>query len=563
MEIIKSLIQQPIIVYGYGQAFKILKQFVNINCNIVVDNDPLKWGLKEDICVIGINHLKKINLESYCILICPFDNQSIINELLTLGVSKSSIITLKDLLRDSSFQKLYNEHKSAIPSIPINPLENELNKFIRTERSRNVERPNPFDCKQIFGKWFTSSSSFFYRRIDLKYVLAANISTLLEYVFSLERDVVFSYFPEREDYAFYGDGPIFVPMLARIRPDHIFRMNSIIESISSDVTILAYKDMDLKNSLRPEKLFNFQFDLNRNEVQWTYTVIKEIESLFFFLSYEEKKWISYLTNYYIQLIDFYLDVLQIDCKITLSLFPYYQQENIISQISKLQGAVEVVYQHGNYTDKTSYKRFHSYLYGFAQLSDYYLTWNQRAKQDLVSIYDKAEQHIKVLGNPMQLQKKNNKKSLELKKFLVVCPGKVFNHLDKINRLLEDADFISNNFDMSYDIRFHPLNELNLEDRVMEKFERSVNVNNCDYEDYAFIIGMESTLLDELIDGGFYVLNKVEVKTSRHEYVTNEDLYKKIKFLLENPQKDIKINYSIEKIREKHSEFLIELLNDGN
>ncbi|RRJ62288.1 hypothetical protein EHV15_04490 [Paenibacillus oralis] len=563
MDILKELSEHRFVAYGYGQAFKIVSKFVDINCSIVVDNDPQKWGTNDGFYVIGSKHLKRIDLSQYKILIFPFDYYGIFIELLALGVEASAIYTLFELMKDTKFRELYNEHKLSVPFPSTYSVDAELNCFTRKLRYQNVAK-QPLNCRQLFSRWFNASIPLIYRGINLRQVLAANVSTLLEYVYLFESDVSLHYPPISESYDLRGNGDILVPMFARPRIDHVNRMRSIVNDITSDITIITYSDMDVNIHLLPRRTYKFKFSFSRDEQYWVKRITQELEVAFFILTNDEKDWMSYLINYYIQLIDFYIDVLRINCKVMLSIFPYYEQENLLFQMGKLQGAVDVVYQHGNYTDATSNERFHPHLYTFALKSDYYLVWNQKAKHDLINVYEKEDTQVIVLGNPMQIEK-NNTASTSLKKFLIVCPGKVFDHLNKVNELLNDAELVADIFRLKYDIRYHPLNKINPKDSILSHFDKNVYANNCNYDDYAFFIGRESTLLDEIRDGGFRVFTKSEKVTMPYEYSNSQELQVLVNqavhtsFNEDNRPKQT----SAEEIRKKYAEFLINLLKKSS
>lgn len=562
MNIVDMLAEHRFIVCGYGQAFTIVNKFVKINCDIVVDNDPRKWGAKEGHYVVGFKHLKRINLQPYKVLVLPYNNQDILTELLTLGVKENSIYTLKELLIDQTFMKLYNDHKNLVPPPTINPIEEELNKFIRSIRSQSIPKQFSIDCRQLFSKWF-DSEPLIYRQIDLKQVLAADVSILLEHFHILDREIKLEYPPVAETYSLYGDGEIFVPMFARTRNDHVNRMKAIISGIIPNTTIMTYMDFDINLDLKQTAIYDFVFNFNRIEEHWIRRIIEQLESIYYTLTIDEKDWLSHLINYYIQLIDFFIDTVRLECKVMLSLFPYYKQENIIFQLGKLNHSIDVVYQHGNYADETSKDRFHTYLYTFAMQSDFYLVWNDKARQDLITLHGKKKEQIFVLGNPMQIIRKKNDSAGTSKKFLIICPGKVLNHFRKIEELINAAEVVSKKFQMNYDIRFHPLNMINWDLKKLEYFSRNVNVNNCIYEEYDFFIGTESALLDEIRDGGFLVFSKVNNRIMHYEYTNNEELL----FLVEKQRYTVDIRTTgpnqdnVDEIRNRHAVFLMNLLKE--
>jgi len=545
-----------IIGYGYGQAFHVINQFLKLDYEVVVDNDLSKWGNTDGLLVIGANDLKKLNLAEYSALIFPFNNHEIIEQLISLGMKEERIYTLPELLRDNDFRLKYETYqKSTSFELPIIKTD-ETSRKLRYKRSEMEAKGKIVDCKETFKLWFESNAKFFYRNIDLKQVLAADISNILEYIYIVDKEITLHRHPLINEYKIYGDGEILVPMFAANRPDFINRTNSIISSILDKVTVITCNGYSFNNN--PDKIFIFKYSYSKVKQQLTQEIVQHFEKLFFKLSKFEKEWFEYSINYYIQLIDFYIDTLKPKLTMILSTSPYYQQESILCQLGRLCEAVEIAYQHGNYYDLASSQRFHPLLYFYVLNSDYYLVWNEKGKTDLINEYGKKKEQIKVLGNSMQLVRKAEFVN-KANKFLVILPGRVLNSNQKIYQLIDEAEFLSTTMNLNYDIRFHPLHHLNLVNLNAVNLNSVVSINDCYFDNYDFCIGMESTLIDEVRNGGYVVFNKVvNVDNTNYEYSNKLELLKLINGIPEINLESVNIE-TTETIRQRYSNFILQIL----
>jgi len=272
-------------------------------------------------------------------------------------------------------------------------------------------------------------------------------------------------------------------------------------------------------------------------------------------------WLEHTTDYFIQLIDFYLDTIDynFDFRLLLSIFPYYLQENILYQIGVQKNAKNIVYQHGNYVALNPECGFHMHLYNFAMESDYYLLWNEKSKNELFETHNKQLNKLIVLGNPCKIEVLKNKKT---NKFLLIFPGKVEMYEQKIQILVEHAERVADELNLKYDVRFHPLNYIALNKVDLRFFEKEVNISSCNFDDYDFYIGRESALLDELEDSGLMVYRHMDFISDIPSYYQSlNQLLDLVRVELLNEDDNISVQLSIKEIQQKYASFILKVLDE--
>ncbi|MGG2109436.1 hypothetical protein ABFY60_02885 [Lysinibacillus pakistanensis] len=542
--------EKNVVGYGYGSTFHLVNEMGIIQWTYVVDKDPQKWGTKDGYIVVGVEYIKEINLEDFVFLIFPYESQGIIEFFLSLGVPKSSIYTLKDLLKDAEFNEEFNNKQQQ---------EKDKNRINRELRSRVINIDS--DHQAVFRRWFNNNINLKYRDINLKFVLAASISTLLEYACEPSLDITLPFQPAESKYVVYGDGPILVPMFASIRADHHKRMAAILKEIDKElISIITFDDINI-NNYDLKRIEHFKYSINEKNTSLISSVIDTFEETYFQLTLNEKEWLKHTSDYFIQLIDFYLDVIDynFDFRVLLSIFPYYLQENILYQISVQKNAKNIVYQHGNYIALNPELGFHMYLYTYAMESDYYLLWNEKSKKELFETHNKQLNKLIVLGNPCKIEVFKNKKT---NKFLVILPGKVEMHEQKIQVLVEHAEKLAAELNLKYDVRFHPLNYIALNKEGLHFFGKEVNISSCNFDDYDFYIGRESALLDELEDSGLMVYRHMElIRDIPSYYQSINQLLDLVRVELLSEDDNNSVQLSLKEIQQKYASFILKVLDE--
>lgn len=543
---------EDIICYGYGEAFQIINKNLDLNIKYIIDKDITKWGLsKEGIVITDLENISILNVKDFLFFILPFNNNEIINNLKNLGVKQDNIITLQEILdKDKTFAELYRkETRNSVNRLKI------IKGDLRKKRAEQLNYKNIKSSKEVYSKWF-EIPPIMYRNINLIELLAADISILLDFVYHPEFEIDLYWHPFEEEYSIYGDGEILFPMFVRGREDYYMKMNKISSGLSNKIRIITYTDVNIKNITNlNKKNIKFKFEYSSHQKFYAKEIIGYFEDIYFQLSNYEKRWLEFSTEFYVSMIDFYLDRLNLNFKLLVSILPYYGEENILSQIAKLNNNKIITYQHGDYPSETTINRIHNYILFFSFDLDYYLVWDEESKNRLINFAGKEKKKIIVLGSFNEYFYDESKLG-DKKKFLVACPGKVKDDEEIILGLLKDAEYIARKFNIQFDLRYHPLNIKNQEKSVF--FDCLVSTENFSINDYDFAIGNQTTLIKELRNAGLPVFEKSS--TCKMNY------YKDPSELLGNIEKvynkEIIIKKDIESeevIKEKYRIFINNLL----
>lgn len=543
-----------LIGYGYGDACKFLTNYYELNWEFIVDQDTGKWNKQEKI--FPKEYLEQLFLDDYKIIVFPFSNIEIIKYLNHIGFRNEQIILFENLLKDnkdlnyaytdltSNKQTTYDKQK-------------ETSQFFREIRKNQV--PEILDKEAFFKSFY--NKKFYYKEIYLNEVLAGEINNLLSFISYPSKLPNLFYQPIQCTYTIYGNGPIVIPFFATFRNDHTIRINKILNLLGEkNVTLITTKDYVNKFNLDFKREANFVFNPSKtihSEPFFNYT-----STNFGNLTFYEKKWLKYTASYHIQLIDFFNDTLNlINFKILLSLFPYYLQENIIYQFAKQNNAITVIHQHGNFTLNNS-EEIHWLLIKYNLNTDYYIVWNEASKKELIKLHQKNPNSIKVLGNLINYNKVYKKKCL--KKFLLILPGKIIDYQKIIEDIIYLSIKIASLLNIIFDIRYHPLNIVNNSDILNNEkfFGQILDNNSSDFNDYAFIIGRDSSLLNELRDCKHLVFNIGDNDVKYSKKIINRIQQEK-KSYYENINEILENQVSGEEILNKYKIFLEDLLNDRN
>lgn len=542
-----------LICYGYGSAFYIISQIIDLDVKYIVDRDNTKWGTKKGYEVIGWEFLQLLDLSEYNFLIMPFESDDIVNTLINAGIERKRIYFLKNILNDS--QELRNEY------------DNLYNKYIsnykykyRSLRLDQIGYVSQENFEDLYKKWLYEIPFFEYRDIDLKQLLSSDITLLLDFVFNPEIDIDLFNHPIHETYRIYGEGPILATMFPRNRPDYYERLNFIIKDFRNSVQILTYSDNKLGFINDMEyKEFHFKYEYKEHYGTIADEIIRQISKIFFNLSFYEYRWLDYSIKFYLCLIDFYIDILKLEFKIKLLLLPHYGEENIITQINKLESQ-SVVYQHGNFIDSISnrdYKNFAQYLYRYNFNVDYYLTWDEASKKSLQNILLNGEsKDIRYLGNTIEMRYTNNKIN---RHFIVSLPGKVKNDNKMILNLLSLAENIAEKMNLTFDVRYHPLNRKNIRiDSI--KFKKEVTIENFDINKYDFSVSYLTTLIREFYSAGLPSFEMGKFQTySNGCFIEENELESLIRSLYYEWPKSLRLEKDTSQIQSNYSDFLKGLL----
>lgn len=493
--------EKDIIAYGSGEAYKFFTEYYQIVWQFTVDGDSHKWSKENKV-------YPKEALELLCfdkkqkILIFPFASQSIVAYLLQIGFEEHQFIFFKMLLeQDNELNKAYEISKKNSSS--SNQHYNELMLEVRDMRKKYLNQISTSkDIEELFASFY--DQAFYYKGILLNEVLAADLNNLISYILFPTKLSHLFYQPTQNTFRIYGNGPIFIPFFATFRQDHTNRINRFIDLIGKEnITLLTLDGFKTDMTLIKEALFKFDGTKN-NKLAFEFVdfVQKKIGKL----SYQEKEWLSYTVLYHMQVIDFFTEFSkEINVSILFSLFPYYLAENIIHQVTKKQKVRTIIHQHGKFANENGSQEIHSLIYKFNLHADYYLVWNEHSKRVLVDMHSKDERKIHVLGNIINYNKKYNSECH--KKFLVILPGRIINFNEIISKVIDLSIDLAGKLNIKFDIRYHPLNVLNnVEIYSIDAFNNTVDISNCDFNNYEFIIGRDSALLDELNESGHLVFN---------------------------------------------------------
>lgn len=501
---------KKIIVYGYGQAFQIVKKILKMNIEFIIDGDRTKRGINNDGIVKHIDDVNNEDFVDKIIFILPFESREIMGILMGKGVKINQCIFLKELLdNEISFKNQYFTILS------------EYSKGLRMERANKLDYKN-IDAEKLFKKWF-EQDHLLYRGINLIELLASDISIILDYIYTPLAEVYLYWHPYEESYTIYGEGDILYPMFVRGRNDYYKRLESITAGIK-DVKIITYSDVKLDFTKdMPITTYKFVFENKAHYDEISKYFVDQFERFYIKLNATEKKWLDYCIRFYMNCIDFYLDTLKINFKILVSTLPYYGEENIFKQLCNKGDAKSVHYQHGYYPCKKDYTKIYHYIIHFSSKSDYYLLWDEKTKQIFAEDFEIQDSNMHVLGVTPVPEKKQSKRLTN--SFVVVCPGKITNDMVVINELIEDAIEISKIFGLSFTIRYHPLNVkfINIDSKL---YKGTVSLDNFNVNDYDFAIGTMSSLLFELNEMGLAVYERI-IPNWQGNYKTITELIEKI------------------------------------
>lgn len=475
---------KKIIIYGYGEAFHIVKQFLKMDIEYIIDNDVIKHGYGEHGLVKPLEEVNSIDFIDKIIFVFPFKHQEITKQLIQKGAKSKQIVYLKELLNNNQkFKKQYLYIR-------------------RVTREEKIDYNN-IDLEKLYKKWF-SQPALSYRGVNLIELMASDIAIILDYMYCPQVEVDLYWHPSEESYTVYGEGTILYPMFVRGRNDYYKRLETITSDID-DMKIITYSDVNLKwTSNFSKKKYTFKYEHKVLYDETALYLLEKFEQMYIKLKSEEKKWLDYCIKFYMCCIDFYLDILKIEFNVLVSFLPYYGEENILKQLSDNSNAKSVYYQHGYHLHKEKFSKVCDYILLFTSKSNYYLLWDEETKQIFIVDLNVEESNIYVLGMPFLSQKKQYKKIM--KSFVVICPGEIVDNHKIIADLINDALTISEKFNLSFTVRYHPLNIKNI-DIHSKLYKGIVNIENFDVNDYDFAIGTMSTLLAELDKMGLTVYGR--------------------------------------------------------
>lgn len=485
-----------LICYGYGEAFAVINQLLDLDIQYIVDRDISKWGkTPEGYEVVGWEILKLLDISQYNILILPFQSNQIEGLIKETYIKENQIYLLKDVLEANEelkeqYDRLYSER------IKKKDVFKQKFRQVRANQLGNL-RKELFEDE--FKKWFVKVPKFTYREIVLNELLASDISILLDFVHNPDAEMDLYWHPTDETYHLYGEGNISVPIFVRNRPDFYQRIEKMTSDIKGNIQYISYHDVPLDfTSEMNVKSYHFHYELKEHHEVFSKNIIEAFEQVYFKLSPYEYQWLDYSIRFYICLIDFYKDILNIHLEIKLMLLPNYGEENLVNQMNR-SNSLSIVYQHGDYPAlDRPINKFHRFLLKYAFHVHRFMVWDEESKSRLIQLNPFAtKDNVIVLGDISEMKYEN---TIKRKHFIVCLPGKILNDEEAIEELIGISVEVAECLGLTFDLRYHPLNKK--QKRIDTKiFIAEVSIEDFDINNYDFALGYSTTLIKELYNAG--------------------------------------------------------------